>query len=418
MTRPLAILAALTLVVGARAAAPPPAMPERPAPGPLFNADEVHVNPLHLSLAAFGAATPPSTGRWAALGAVYAGEQHRAWNLDGPLTNRHSRVSLGASSLALAGLGPSAGALSALGVLEAGQQLDCWSLIDTDHFRPLPEDWLKVITDNEPIGAGGVEAEVYSRALIRANFTSSKAFKRAARKDVTYAHVYGEPARYRGTVVRVEGRLLRVNRFDPPHEAQEAGVNDVYEAWVFNEQLGTNPYCVLFTEWPAGLPRDLLGEGRIDRVVRVAIDGYFFKRYRYNANDPRGRELDAPLVIGHGLLLLGPAAADDGSATFPIKLVMGVFGAVFGGLIVGVVAVTYWYRRSDRRIRRRILARMPEFALPPPEAAPVAAPVHPTGARPLRRRMNLPAGYPNPTPGELRTPARRDKPPPDEDAGA
>jgi hypothetical protein len=416
--RIFAIVAALTLAVGARSAAPP-AKSEQPAPGPLLNADEVHVNPLHFSLAAFGAAPPPATGRWAALGALYAGEQLNAWNLDGPMTNRYSRVSLGAATLVAGGFAGHGGAaaLGRLGVLEAGQQLDCWALIDTDVFRPLPDDWLKLITDKEPIGAGGVEAEIYSRALARAHYTSSKAFKKAARRDVTYAHVYSEPARYRGAVVRVEGRLLRVNRFDPPHEAREAGVNDLYEAWVFNEQLGSNPYCVLFTEWPAGLDRDLLGVGKIDRVIKVGIDGYFFKRYRYNANDPRGRERDAPLVMGHGLLLLTPAAADP-SAGFPIKLVMGIFGTIFGGVILGVIGLTFWYRRADGRVRRRILARMPEFVLPTPEAPPLAAPVRAGGAVvPVPRRANLPAGYRDASPGEPRTPGKKEKPPPDEGAG-
>jgi hypothetical protein len=415
--RTFAILATLTLAVVARAAAPP-AQPERPAPGPLFNADEVHVNPLHLSLAVFGAAPPRATGPWAVLGAVYAGEQHHAWKLDGPMTNRYSRVSLGVSTLVLGGFGThGTGALTKLGVLEAGQQLDCWSLLDTDVFRPLPEDWLKLITDNEPIGAGGVEAEIYSRALARANYTSSKAFKKAARRDVTYAHVYSEPARYRGVVVRVEGRLLRVNRFDPPHEAREAGVNDLYEAWVFNEQLGANPYCVLFTEWPAGLPRDLLGEAKPDRVIKVAIDGYFFKRYRYNSNDPRGRERDAPLVMGHGLLLLAPVAADP-SASFPVKLLMGVFGAIFGGLILGVIGLTFWYRRADGRVRRRLLAHMPEFVLPTPEAAPLATPVRSGSTMPLPRRATLPKGFGDAPRGEPRAPGKKEKPPPDEDAGA
>jgi hypothetical protein len=225
---------------------------------------------------------------------------------------------------------------------------------------------------------------MYARVLLRANYTSSRALRGAVRKDVTYSHLSEDPARYRGGVVHVAGRLLRVNRYAPPFEAADAGVNDVYEAWVFPEQLGANPYCVVFTEWPDALPRDLLGAAKIDRPVQVAIDGYFFKKFRYKSNDRRGNERDAPLVIGHGLVVLSASGGDRSPESVAwLKTMLWVFAGVVLALILGVVGLTYWYRRADSRVRRRILARMPEFALPPPDAPPVAAPVAPL-ARPVR----------------------------------
>lgn len=425
---PLVIAAALVSAVCARAAAPPVPLPEAPAPGPLFNPDQIHVNPLHLSLAVFGSTAQPITGRLVALGGIYAGEQHRAWSLDGPLTNRYNRISLGAATLVLGGSGviPGTSALTQIANLEAGHRLDCWALIDTDRFRALPNDWLREVTDNRPIGAGGVEADIYSRVLIRAHYTSSAAFRQAARSDVTYTHIFAEPERYRGVVVRVEGRLLRVNRYDPPHEATEAGVNDLYEAWIFNEQLGANPYCVLFSEWPADLPRKLLGQNKIPGVIKVALDGYFFKKYRYKANDRYGSERDAPLVIGHGLLVLSTNAPPTNYSTVPITILLYVFAGTLFALIGGVIGLTYWYRRSDNRVRRRILARMPEFALPPPDAPPMAAPV----ATPVRslgtpvaipQRRNLPAGYGDrgdSSPGDRGGLPGKKEHPPDEGAGA
>jgi hypothetical protein len=422
MTRPrattgrLALALLVALAPASRAAAPPAAPRDAPGPGPLFDAREPHANPLHLAVAVVGA-TPPPAGPCASLGALLAGESVKAWSLEGAMTNRYSRVSLGAGTLVLSGFdGPFAG----LGALVAGQQHDCWALIDTDRFRPLPAEWLEAVSDGRGIPVGGLEAEMYARVLLRANFTSAKAFRGAVRTDVTYNHVFEDPARYRGVVVRVEGRLLRVNRYDPPFEAAEAGVNDVYEAWVFNEQLGANPYCVIFTEWPADLPRDLLGVPKIERPIRVALDGYFFKKFRYKSNDRRSSERDAPLVIGHALFVVskGSVGRSPESAAW-LNTMLWVFAGVVAALIAGVVGLTYWYRRSDSRVRRRIMARMPEFALPPPDVPPVAAPV----ARPVR----VPERPASP-PARTQITARRGNPPstnggekehpPDEGAGA
>lgn len=367
------------------AAAPPVPVPEAPGPGPLFNPDEIHANPLHLSVAVLGATSQPITGLYSTLGILYAGEHTQAWKLEGPLTNRHSRVALGTGTLVLGGFAP-AGPLAHIANLGAGQQVDCWALLDTDRFRAIPPEWLKVVNDGQGLHVGGDEATVYSRILALANFTSSAAFRSAVRKDVTYFHVFNEPDRYRGKVVHVEGRLLRIHRHDPPFEAAQAGVNDLYEAWIFNEHLGTNPYCVLFTEWPRGLSHDLLGEIKLQKKVMVSFDGFFFKKYRYTANDRQKSARDAPLVIAHTLLVLGLEGGRDPGSLGWMTSLLWVFAGVFVALIFGVVGLTVWYRRSDTRVRRRLLARMPEFALPPPDAPPTAPPM----AMPVRQHADRP----------------------------
>lgn len=427
--RILAMAAALLLAQSVEGAAPPPALPEEPAPGPLFNPEEIHVNPLHLSLGIVGATAQDRTGLLSALGGLYAGEQHRAWNLEGPMTNRFSRISLGTATLVLGGFRNLAGGtpLTQVANLRAGHDLDCWALMDTDRFRKIPNDWLSEVTDSQPVGAGGVEAEIYSRVLTLANFTSSRAFAKAARRDVTYVHVFNEPERYRGTVVHVAGRLLRVNRYDPPFEAAQAGVNDLYEAWVFNEQVGANPYCLIFSEWPDDLPREILGESKVEGVIRVSMDGYFFKKYRYRANDRYGTMRDAPLVIGHGLILVSRNAPGTNYSSVPIHLLFWVFAGTVFAMIGGVIGLAYWYRRMDRRVRQRILARMPDFSLPPPDALPVALPVHPSTRgtavpAPIVARSNLPPLGGDRGNGGSSDPGSRsgnkDRPPPDEGAGA
>ena len=52
---------------------------------------------------------------------------------------------------------------------------------------------------------------------------------------------------YRGKVVSIPGRLRRVRRFDPNSTLHLAGVKDVYECWLYNDQFGAgNPAIHLF----------------------------------------------------------------------------------------------------------------------------------------------------------------------------
>src|SRR5262249_17852055 len=102
------------------------------------------------------------------------------------------------------------------------------------------------------------------------------------------------------------------------------------------------------------------------------------------------------------------------------------FLGIIGGLICGVIVLTYWYRRNDNLLRQRLLRRMPEFALPPPDvpppAPPVAAPVKPVNGHhpsaPSRPRVTFPSPAGERGSGdEGKTSEQKDKPP-GEGAGA
>jgi hypothetical protein len=353
-----------------------------------------------MALVVFGATRQPGMGVFSSLAALDAGERTGAWNLAGVLTNRYSRIYTGVGTLVLNGAGLSGGtaALSQLGMLKHGELLNCWVMIDTDRFRPLPAEWLAAVSDGMGVNEGAIDTQIYDWIIRRAYQTSLNAFAKAARKDVTYGHVMADPAFYRGKVVHFEGRLLSVNREKPPLEAREAGVSDLYVAWVGNAELGSNPFRLDFTTWPKGLSTDLLGQPTIKEPIRVALDGYFFKTYPYK--DRRGRERTTALVIGHGLVVISNPPPTR-SSTLWINMLLGAFVTMVAGLIVGVIGLTYWYRRNDNRMRKRLLARMPEFVLPPPDTPPVAPPVAPA-VKPVnghnapaiahRPRITFPAG--------------------------
>jgi hypothetical protein len=429
----LAVVAALLLAGPARAAAPPPAaVAERPLFDDPAREQPFVTNPVRMVLSVVGTSSAPVTGRWAALATVYAGQHPRvdAWDLTNPLTQRYSRIPLGAASAVLAGFPnglPAPGLAAVLGefgTLVTGDYLGCWALQDTDVFRNLPDGVLRVVRDNTGLSTGTPEAESYDFVVVRAFYTSARAFAGAVRHDLTYTHLMEDSERYRGEVVRVEGLLRRINRHPPTWRADnEGGVRDLYEAWIFPESLGAHPYCVLFVEWPAGLPRDVLGKEKINQPPTVRLDGYFFKRYRYDAAKNGGTR-DAPLVIGHTLVVL--VRPDELAETKSyVKSLVVVFLVLVAGVLFGVLGLTYWYRRNDNAIRRRLLqARAPEFILPPPDAmpvAPLASPLSRSHSNPsFGSRFNLPADRSERLGDRPREPGGGDEPerPPDEGAGS
>jgi hypothetical protein len=102
--------------------------------------------------------------------------------------------------------------------------------------------------------------------------------------------------------------------------------------------------------------------------VEVGFDGYFYKKFRYKAVDSREHTArDAPVFIGHTLALRSRPAAAEPEESWGHQ-VMGVFLGVVGLAVVVVVGLTWWYRRADARVRRRLLAsRRTELVLPPAE---------------------------------------------------
>lgn len=359
----LAVLVALLMPVLA-AAAPP----HEKVDSPSLNPGEI--KPENLAALTVAAPYTPRTGSWSALSAVYAGASldPPVWSLRGVFSTKAGRINAGAGSLFLTGFGPSSTMpLTELVVLQAAAQRDCWELINTDVVRPIPKYFLSpgFIRDRDGIYTGVPEYEAYWQFLVQAHYTSAKAFAKAARRDVTYAHLFNEPERYRGEVVHVSGRLIRLLRWDPPMEARIAGLSDLYEGWIMTDAFGENPVCIAFTDLPPGLKVD----NQRKYNDRVSFDGYFYKRYRYKAGDSKkaNEYRDAPLLIGHSPMgSFETSSAVNESEGWDHDLIW-VFLEVVGGAALLLIVLTVWFRYHDRRVRQRIRAsRQAEF-VPPSE---------------------------------------------------
>jgi hypothetical protein len=256
-----------------------------------------------------------------------------------------TRAAVGAGSVVGTGQPFTAAAL-----LQAGTGFSLWSGLPEN---PSPEDSkvpplvnLESVKDETPIRSGE-EGLAFCEALVKAHKTSDQAFQNSVTRGLLYANLYNEPGLHRGKVVHFEGRLRRLIRFEPPEETKLDGVTDRYEGWIFAPEIyGANPVCVNFTDLPAGLePGDKLD-------VRVSFDGYFFKRYRYKAADTWR---DAPLLIGHTIIVnQKPVQSEAEEGGFFSGFMAVTFLVILGCVFFLALALTMWYRRSDRLVQTRV----------------------------------------------------------------
>jgi hypothetical protein len=236
-----------------------------------------------------------------------------------------------------------------------------------DMVPPLSRDRLDKVKDDTSFGNFGdrAPAEIPKEALAedmvfwQAVAYSAKVprdiFATAARANskLTFGHLYHEPGKYRGKVVHIEGRLKQLKRLDPPWHAQRKGIGVLYEGWIYLDQPGTHPVCVLFPIKPDSLAiGDKLNE-------RVSFDGYFFKRYRYISGrldeDKNNVALNTLALIGPTVTPVGHTSTAGWSMYGSSTILTWILGFV-GGVVLLIMSMTWWFKRNDRLVRARLEA--------------------------------------------------------------
>ncbi|HZU39317.1 MAG TPA: hypothetical protein VFA18_25550 [Gemmataceae bacterium] len=213
------------------------------------------------------------------------------------------------------------------------------------------------IEDRAPVRSkseNGMEFNAYYDAVVTAHGATAAGFAKGARRDVSYVNVFEQPERYRGDILHIEGRLYRVRKLEAASFVHDLGIDTIYEGWVYTDADGNRyPWCIVFTDLPSGLQ---IGESM---NVQVAFDGFFFKRYRYQARS--GKTRDCPLLIGHSPVVTQPLTATR--SNWPTLVIVGLAG-LLGTTIALIVALTWWYGRSDRHLRARLAVTGSTFAEP------------------------------------------------------
>ena len=250
-----------------------------------------------------------------------------------------------------------------------------------------PVEWLEDIGDDMPVQAvhqSRGEYYAYNYFVAQARKFSPELLAEHSHPKVTFRHLFAEDRhQYRGQIVRVQGRLKRLNWIGTNKYLEDGGIKDLYEAWIFGEAYFSNPICVVLSELPPGIePSEDI------RNVWVTCDGYFFKRYKYKAID--GTRL-APLVIGRTVTQITPEnlrEAEHRSRAWGF-FVPALLCLLFG-MIVFAFVVHRWFLKGDQKTYARLTDARPTEYIAPTD--PLTG--HGTGQGPENSGLDRCRGYP------------------------
>ncbi|MCI0380373.1 MAG: hypothetical protein L0215_22540 [Gemmataceae bacterium] len=227
-----------------------------------------------------------------------------------------------------------------------------------DTAPALDAKWLEFVRDGTPMPdlRGKAPDEIrkdqlaayksFNDAVIKSFRIPLDAFTKSAQENshVTFAHLWNKPDDYRGKVVALEGRLVRVRRWEATQEAQAEGVKYVYEGWVFGPTRGSHPYWIVFTVLPDGLKES----EKMDRYV--TFYGYFLKNVKYKSESG---ERDTPLLVGPTVILTKAPDTGASSTAFPIEMLFGAVGLI-AVVTIGFLILSWYLRRGDRALDRKL----------------------------------------------------------------
>jgi hypothetical protein len=225
---------------------------------------------------------------------------------------------------------------------EKAPKLDEKILQAVEDKKPLPV--IKRIPGTNRYDGNKDEFDAYCSVVLTASQTSEQAFANSSRENrhLTFGHLFREPDKYRGQVVRVKGTVKRIRKEEAPAPLQKQGIKYLYECWVFSETPNSTPECIIVTELPEGVE---VGE---DVSYQVTFDGYFFKKYLYVTGSGQGRY--TLLLIGRTLQV--PATV----ATTGFMLIwLVVIGSLIAVAILFTFGLGWWFRRGDEQVRARLL---------------------------------------------------------------
>ncbi len=232
------------------------------------------------------------------------------------------------------------------------KNLTMFRAITDDAIFPWADTGARNLSDAIP---DEMEARAYDEVLRHARQFTAAELEQHARRDVTAKDLYTNGRlSYKLDLIYFEGWLRRLRRTEPSEVLKESGITNVYEAWIFPDG-NIDPVCVFVTELPPGLEASANQRDPINRWVSVA--GYYFKTFRYEANQISKDELGkhttrrAPALMGRSLTLQDePESAGTAWRQSFLPLVVG--GAAT--MAFAIIGLSWYFRKTDSVIKDEI----------------------------------------------------------------
>lgn len=205
-----------------------------------------------------------------------------------------------------------------------------------------PESFdLSVIKDNS-VGVRHDESPVYFSLLKKVSSMSDEELQKDSLQVVSYAILNEHPDDYRGKLIELKGDLRRLTQL--PFAGEEGDLTPYYEAWIFTEDSGVEPYRVICTQPDKSFPL----KHAYTTPIPVEVTGYFFKKQAYAAQ--KGLTV-APLILAGKLTEREVSETKKREPVSRIQQPILWFVSIF--TVVFLLAV-WRYQRSDSRSRIRM----------------------------------------------------------------
>ena len=196
---------------------------------------------------------------------------------------------------------------------------------------PLTEEDLAAIRDDEPFRAE--ERGAWFKLFDRLRNMESASLREQSAGPVTFIQLYRQPKEYRAALVTLGGTLRRSEKITAP--GNDVGIESYYRTWLFPRDNPSNPIVVYTLSVPDGFPQGMEIEERVE------LDGFFFKRWPYAAQD---MVRSAPVVLAKSLRRVIPEPEEPAPAISPVVIV-----AMAAAAAAVFVAMVWWRTRPTRR---------------------------------------------------------------------
>jgi len=158
------------------------------------------------------------------------------------------------------------------------------------------------------------EIDAWLQTFITLESSGSDGLRRGRPRDVSFSELFGQPRTFRGRLVRMQGKLHRLERLRAP--TNDYGIDDYWQGWLEPSGGPPSPVVLHCLHVPEGMPHGM------DIAEDVELTGYFLKNYAYVARDtirvaplimvlePTWKPLPSAVPEGglHGAVSLGTVA--------------------------------------------------------------------------------------------------------------